>query len=192
MGTLKWWPRRATGLPPPSSSRAQRSRSQLFGAVVGAGAMWLAIGYGWIGGSIPRTFSYTKLPDIAGFAQFGCKAVASATLNEEVSLVEPPSKYRGKLKVLAEPGTDTLSMKIEGTKLLVMTGADVRVARMQPSEMAIIRNDKRALVAVQITDTADVYVVHMDWDSGNAIWGKVGEFMLGGAIGWVHYVECGR
>jgi hypothetical protein len=32
----------------------------------------------------------------------------------------------------------------------------------------------------------------MDWDSGNAIWGKVGEFMLGGAIGWVHYVECGR
>jgi hypothetical protein len=76
-------------------------------------------------------------------------------------------------------------------KLLVMTGADIEVGRTDAEEMAIVRDDQQALVAVQITSRdSDVYIVRLDKKTGNAVWGKVGEFLFGGQVAWAHYLEC--
>jgi hypothetical protein len=113
-------------------------------------------------------------------------------LNEEITL-GASDKYTGKLRVLAERGTDTLSLKVESAskKLLVMTGAGVGVGRTEPEEMTIVRDDERALVAIQVTSSAkDVFIVRLDRETSNAVWGKVGVFLFGGQVGWVHYLEC--
>jgi hypothetical protein len=71
----------------------------------------------------------------------------------------------------------------------VLSGVDVRLGSVKPDEMTIIRDDKQVLIATKITPSASVIVIRLDRETGNAMWGKVGD-VLGVAIGWVQYLEC--
>ena len=150
--------------------------------------VWWAIALGAINGP-PTMLHYTKFA--ATSDQWGCKAVAVAMLSEEVEFAES-NKYGGKLRVIAERGTDTLSLKVDraARTLLILSGAGVRIGVIEPDEMTIVRNDDSALVAIQtIPLSANVFVLRLDRQTGNAVWGKVGD-LLGVQVGWVQYLEC--
>jgi hypothetical protein len=158
-------------------------------AAAGAALIWYGIALGMMNGP-PAMFQYTKLAPISD--QMGCKAVATATLNEEFDLGSL-NKYGGTLRVIAERGTDTLSLRVDRSaqKLLMLSGAGVRIGTMEPDAMTIIRDDENALVAVQVTPlpSTNVIVVRIDRKTGNAVWAKVGD-LLGAQIGYVHYLQC--
>jgi hypothetical protein len=160
------------------------------GAAVGAALVWFGIALGVMNGP-PAMFQYTKL--LAPISdRMGCKAVATATLSEESDLGSN-NKYGGKVRVTAMQGTDTLSLKVDRSaqRLLVLSGADVRIGTIEPEAMTIVRDDEHALVAIQVTSLprANVIVVRIDRKTGNAVWGKIGD-ILGVQIGYVHYLEC--
>lgn len=167
----------------------KRSALYLLSAAGGALLVWWGIAWGAMSGPAVK-FHYTKLGPVSD--QMGCKAVALAALNEEVDLGAPPNKYGGDLRVVAERGTDTLSLKVDRSarKLLVLSGAGVRIGAMAPEEMTIVRDDNNALVAIQVIPlSGNVFVLRLDRQTGNAVWGKVGD-LLGVQNGWVQYLEC--
>jgi hypothetical protein len=170
-------------------ARMKRTFLFLLGAAGGAALVWWGIAWGAMKGP-PVMLHYTKLGPVSD--QMGCNSVAIAMLNEEVDLGAPPNKYGGDVRVVGDRGTDTLSLKVDHSarKLLVLSGADVRIGRVEPEEMTIIRDDSNALVAIQTTASrADVFVLRINRQTGNAVWGKVGN-LLGTQVGWVQYLEC--
>ena len=162
-------------------------RYLLGGAIVGGLTGWFSFVYGWVDAPINRKYDYVRVTHYAD--EFGCKALASATINDPVSLGDP-NKYRGFVEASAYRGTDTLSLKIAGKKLLVMSGASHKIGATNAEEMDIISQDEKTVLAIQIVPNGSVFAVRLDRKAGTVVWGKVGTFLFGGAMGWVHYLVC--
>ena len=151
--------------------------------------VWWGIAWGAMNGPAV-TFRFTKFASKTD--QMGCKAVAAAMLNEEVDFGSPSNKYGGNLKVAGARGTDTLSLKVDRSarKLLVISGASVGIGAIEPEEMTLVRDDSNVLVAVQIIPVSgNVFVLRLNRQTGNAVWGKVGD-LIGVQNGWIQYLEC--
>ena len=162
----------------------------LVAAVIGGFVAWIAISQPWALGVGPTTvrMPYSEFAVQPHSHQFGCKAVASVHLTE--------TGIGGSDRIVeatASRGTDTLAIRVDSAakQLHVITGADVRWGRTDSEVMSIIRDDDRAIVAVQVTPAeANVITLSLDKKTGNAVWGKLGRLMMVGAGGWAHYLEC--
>jgi hypothetical protein len=163
----------------------------MVGVVVGATLMWIAQRQSMLD-SPEQSFTYSKAMFTAR-DQMACDAVASTMLFEDVQIGREKNKLGGVVKASASRGTDKLSLRVNraSKKLELLTRADVGFGRIDPSVMTLIRDDEDALIAVQVASVDDdVYLVRLDRKTGNAIWAKVGRMMLGGLVGWSHYLEC--
>lgn len=75
-------------------------------------------------------------------------------------------------KAFAAAGTDVMSVKIEGDRLLMATQASVGVGLVEPAAHQIIKQNDFELLAVSVEDDRHVHAFQFDRQTGYLMWTK--------------------